>query len=54
MSTDTFCIRRPFCAPPEGGLLTFNQLAEYLIWAVLQPPGVDVYTIIVRCCGATI
>ena len=53
MSTDTFCSRRPFCAPPEGGLLTFNQLAEYLIWAV-QPPAVDVYTIIVRRCGATI
>jgi hypothetical protein len=35
-------------------LLTFNHLAEYLIRAVLQPPAVDVYTIIVRCCGATI
>jgi hypothetical protein len=35
-------------------LLTFNQLAEYLIWEVLQPPAVDVNTIIVSCCGATI
>jgi hypothetical protein len=35
-------------------LLTFNQLAEYVIWADLQPPAVDVNTIIVRCSGATI
>jgi hypothetical protein len=54
MSTDTFCSRRPSCAPAEGGLLAFNQLAEYLIWAALQPPAVDVNTIIVRCCCATI
>jgi hypothetical protein len=35
-------------------LLTFNQLAKHLIWAVLQPPAVDVNTIIVRCSCATI
>jgi hypothetical protein len=35
-------------------LLTFNQLADYLIWAAIQPPAVDVNTIIVRCCCATI
>jgi hypothetical protein len=39
---------------PESSLLTFNRLAEYLIWAVLQPPAVDVKTIIVRCSGAMI
>ena len=27
-------------------MLTFNQLAEYLIWAALQPPAVDVNTIL--------
>jgi hypothetical protein len=31
-----------------------DDFAEYLIWAVLQPPGVDVNTIIVGCSGATI
>jgi hypothetical protein len=36
------------------GALTFNQLAEYVIWALLQPPAVDVDTIIVRCFGAMI
>jgi NADP-dependent 3-hydroxy acid dehydrogenase YdfG len=35
-------------------LLTSDQLAEYVIWAVLQPPAVDVNTIIFRRCGATI
>jgi hypothetical protein len=35
-------------------LLTFNQLTEYLIWAVLKPPAVDVKTIIVSCSGAMI
>jgi len=35
-------------------LLTFEQLAEYVIWAVLQPPAVDVNTIIFRRCCATI
>jgi hypothetical protein len=54
MSTDTFCSRRPSARPPEGDLLTFNQLAEYVIWALLQPPAVDVDTIIVRCFGAMI
>jgi hypothetical protein len=44
--------------PPEGDLLTFNQLAEYVIWALLQPSAVDVDvdvdTIIVHCFGAMI
>jgi hypothetical protein len=35
-------------------LLTFNQLAEHLIWALFQPPAVDVDTIIVRCFVAMI
>jgi hypothetical protein len=38
--------------PPEGDLFTFNQLAEYVIWALLQPPAVD--TIIIPCFGAMI
>ena len=37
---------------------TFNELAEYVIWALLQLPAVDVDvdvdTIIVRCFGAMI
>jgi hypothetical protein len=39
-----------------GDVLTNNQLAEYVIWALLQPPAVDVDvdTIIVRCFGAMI
>jgi len=54
MSTDTSAAGVNPARPPEGDLLTFNQLAEYVIWALLQPPAVDVDTIIVRCFGAMI
>ena len=41
-------------ARPKATCSPFNQLAEYVIWALLQPPDVDVDTIIVRCFGAMI
>ena len=40
--------------PPDGDLLSSDQLAQSLVWAVLQPAGVDVNTIIVRPTGAAI
>jgi NADP-dependent 3-hydroxy acid dehydrogenase YdfG len=40
--------------PPDGDILTSDQLAEALVWATLQSPGVDVNTIIVRPRGAVI
>jgi hypothetical protein len=54
VSTDTFCNRRSSCAAAQRRVLTFDQLAEHVIWAVLQPPAVDVNTIIFRRCTATI
>jgi hypothetical protein len=38
--------------PLAGDVLTFDQLAEHVIWADLQPPAVDVHTITVRCSSA--
>ena len=40
--------------PPDGDILTSDQLAEALVWTILQSPGVDVRTIIVRPRGAAI
>lgn len=44
----------PVGGPPAGDLLSSDQLAGLLVWAVLQPRGVDVNTVIVRPTGATI
>jgi NADP-dependent 3-hydroxy acid dehydrogenase YdfG len=44
----------PVGGPPEGELLSADQLAESMAWAILQPAGVDVNTIIVRPSGAAI
>jgi NADP-dependent 3-hydroxy acid dehydrogenase YdfG len=37
--------------PPAGGLLTANQIADSIVWAISQPSGVDVNTVIVRPIG---
>jgi NADP-dependent 3-hydroxy acid dehydrogenase YdfG len=36
---------------PEGGLLTADQLADSIVWAINQPSGVDVNTLVVRPIG---
>jgi len=37
--------------PPAGGLLTADQVADAIVWAISQPSGVDVNTVIVRPIG---
>jgi NADP-dependent 3-hydroxy acid dehydrogenase YdfG len=37
--------------PPAGGLLTADQVADAIVWAISQPNGVDVNTMIVRPIG---
>jgi NADP-dependent 3-hydroxy acid dehydrogenase YdfG len=37
--------------PPAGGLLTADQVADAIVWAISQPDGVDVDTVIVRPIG---
>jgi NADP-dependent 3-hydroxy acid dehydrogenase YdfG len=34
-----------------GGLLTADQIADSIVWAISQPSGVDVNTVIVRPIG---
>jgi NADP-dependent 3-hydroxy acid dehydrogenase YdfG len=36
---------------PPGQLLTADQLAESIVWAIGQPSGVDVNTVVVRPIG---
>jgi NADP-dependent 3-hydroxy acid dehydrogenase YdfG len=36
---------------PPGHLLTADQLAESIVWAIGQPEGVDVNTVVVRPIG---
>ncbi|MCX5052759.1 MULTISPECIES: SDR family oxidoreductase [unclassified Streptomyces] len=36
---------------PPGHLLTADQLAESIVWAIRQPEGVDVNTVVVRPIG---
>ncbi|MEU6081857.1 SDR family NAD(P)-dependent oxidoreductase [Streptomyces sp. NPDC047108] len=36
---------------PEGRLLTADQIAESMVWAIRQPEGVDVNSVIVRPVG---
>ena len=44
----------PVGGPPDGDLLSSDQLASSIVWAILQPTGVDINTIIVRPTGAAI
>jgi NADP-dependent 3-hydroxy acid dehydrogenase YdfG len=37
--------------PPDGSLLTPGQVAESIVWAIGQPSGVDVNTLVVRPVG---
>ncbi|GLW10017.1 oxidoreductase [Microtetraspora sp. NBRC 13810] len=37
--------------PPAGGLLTADQVAESIVWAINQPAGVDVNTVVLRPIG---
>jgi NADP-dependent 3-hydroxy acid dehydrogenase YdfG len=37
--------------PPAGALLTADQIADSIVWAISQPSGVDVNTVIVRPIG---
>jgi NADP-dependent 3-hydroxy acid dehydrogenase YdfG len=39
---------------PEGNLLTADQIAASIVWAVTQPAGVDVNTMIIRPTGQPI
>lgn len=36
---------------PDGHLLTPDQIAGTIVWAITQPPGVDVNTVVVRPIG---
>ncbi|HBF85612.1 MAG TPA: short-chain dehydrogenase, partial [Streptomyces sp.] len=36
---------------PDGRLLTADQIADSLVWALGQPEGVDVNTVVVRPVG---
>lgn len=38
--------------PPDGDILSADQVAESIVWAVSQPTGVDVNTVTVRPTGA--
>jgi NADP-dependent 3-hydroxy acid dehydrogenase YdfG len=45
----------PIGGPPHdrpGGCLTADQLAASIVWAITQPPGVDVNTVTVRPVGS--
>ncbi|HEV7657715.1 MAG TPA: SDR family NAD(P)-dependent oxidoreductase [Mycobacteriales bacterium] len=39
---------------PEGGILTADQVADSIVWALDQPAGVDVNTVVVRPTGAAV
>ncbi|NUK35793.1 SDR family NAD(P)-dependent oxidoreductase [Streptomyces lunaelactis] len=49
------CVETPFWdsmgSQPPGILLTADQLAESIVWAIGQPSGVDVNTVVVRPIG---
>jgi hypothetical protein len=38
--------------PPDRGMLTADQLARCIVWAINQPSGVDVNTMTVRPIGS--
>jgi NADP-dependent 3-hydroxy acid dehydrogenase YdfG len=37
--------------PPEGTLLTADKIADAIVWAINQPAGVDVNTVVIRPVG---
>ncbi|WP_017591520.1 SDR family oxidoreductase [Nocardiopsis potens] len=41
----------PVGGPPDGDNLTAEQVAGTVVWALEQPPGVDVNTVVVRPTG---
>ncbi len=40
--------------PPDGDILSADQLADAIVWAISQPTGVDVNTVTVRPIGAAL
>ena len=40
--------------PPAGPLLTPDQIGDAIVWALSQPPGVDVNTLVVRPVGQNV
>jgi NADP-dependent 3-hydroxy acid dehydrogenase YdfG len=40
--------------PPDGGNLTADQVADSIVWALSQPPGVDVNTLTIRPSGSPV
>jgi NADP-dependent 3-hydroxy acid dehydrogenase YdfG len=49
-------VQTPFrdvrASAPDADMLTADQLADSIVWAISQPPGVDVNTLTVRPIGA--
>jgi NADP-dependent 3-hydroxy acid dehydrogenase YdfG len=45
---------RPVGGALEGAILTSDQLAQSIVWALSQPTGVDVNTVIVRPTGSPV
>jgi NADP-dependent 3-hydroxy acid dehydrogenase YdfG len=39
---------------PDGAILTADQLADSIVWAISQPSGVDVNTLVGRPTGAAV
>jgi NADP-dependent 3-hydroxy acid dehydrogenase YdfG len=40
--------------PPEGDNLSADQVADAIVWAISQPPGVDISAVTVRPFGALV
>ena len=38
--------------PPDRAMLTADQLADSIVWAINQPSGVDVNTVTIRPVGS--
>jgi len=38
-------------SPPPGRLLTADHIADTILWAIRQPAGVDINTVVVRPIG---
>lgn len=45
---------RPVGGPPAGAMLTCDQLAQSIVWAISQPSGVDINTLVVRPTGSPV
>jgi NADP-dependent 3-hydroxy acid dehydrogenase YdfG len=39
---------------PDGGILSAEQLADSIAWAITQPPGVDINSVTIRPVGAPV